>query len=188
MTIHRPAVALVALSVLAGCAAGGVRVTHPELRSQYSRSEMLYAFDGRDAEVVVNGSPFPGAASAARATTGVMNQVPVGPRTNFTTEAGDTARRPYRIVLAYAPAVTVTGDGLCARPDLPTRPRAGDGTSLQGALCHGPNLLSGAYATAGAVDGPDDPRFAELVARLTLALFPADNPQNGCTPTIIRSC
>jgi len=184
----RLAAALVALSALTACAPGGVRVTHPELRSQYSRTEMLYAFHGRDAEVVVNGSPFPGATSAGAATTAVMNRVPVGPRTNFTTAPGESVRRPYRVVLAYAPAVAVTGEGLCARPDLPTRPRTGEGTALQGALCHGPNLLSGAYATAGPVDGPDDPRFQELVARLTFALFPIENPQHSCAPTIIRNC
>lgn len=187
MTFRRAA-ALVALSALAACAAGGVRVTHPELRSQYSRSEIFYAFDGRDAEVMVNGSPFAGAAPAGPATTAVMNRVPVGPRTNFTTAPGDSARRPYRVVLAYAPAVAVTGEGLCARPDLPTRPGAGEGTSLQGALCHGPNLLSGAYATAGPVDGTDDPRFVELVARLTLALFPVEIPRHDCPPSIIRNC
>lgn len=180
--------ALVALVALAACAAGGVRVTHPELRSQYSRSEMFYAFDGRDAEVVVNGSPFAGATPSGPATTAVMNRVPVGPRTNFTTVPGDSARRPYRVVLAYAPAVAVTGEGLCARPDLPTRPGPAEGVSLQGALCHGPNLLSGAYATGGAVDGPGDPRFVELVARLTLALFPTENPEHNCAPNIIRNC
>lgn len=187
MTLRRSIACLPLLAGLSACAGDGVRITHPEIRSQYTRSEVLYAFDRRDAEVVVNGSPFANA-PAARATTDVMNRVPLGPRTNFTTTPGETARRPYRVVLAYAPAVAVTGVGLCARPDMPTRPAGGEQTTLQGALCHGPNLLSGAYATAGPVEGPDDPRFAELVARLTIALFPSEHPETNCTPTVTRNC
>jgi hypothetical protein len=38
------------------------------------------------------------------------------------------------------------------------------------------------------VEGPDDPRFVELVARLTLALFPTENPEHNCAPNIIRNC
>lgn len=188
MNHRRNIAALALLAATAACAPGEVRVTHPEIRSQYTRSEVFYAFDGRDAEVVVNGSPFVGGASAAAATTAVMNRVPVGPRTTFTTTPGETARRPYRVVLAYAPAIPLTGSGLCGQPTLPTRPPGGEEVSLQGALCHGPNLLSGAYATSGPVQGPDDPRFGLLVAQLTRALFPAENPDLGCSPTFTRSC
>ena len=187
MTARRSILPIVLLCAVGGCAAGGVRITHPELRSQYSRSEVFYAFDRRDAEIVVNGSPF-ATVPAARPVADVMNRVPLGPRTNFTATPGETARRPYRIVLAFAPAVALTGDGLCRQPNLPTRPPGGAETTLQGALCHGPNLLSGAYATAGPVAGPDDPLFIELVARLTTALFPPDEQQNNCTPTLTRGC
>ena len=187
MTAHRLATAIVLAGSVAACAPGAVRVTHPEIRSQYSMNEMSYAIAGRDTEVVVNGSPFPGR-SAAAATTDIMNQVRIGPRTNFTVTPGDTARRPYRVVLAFDPAVPLTGIGLCARPDVPVRAPGREAIALQGALCHGPNLLTGAYATAGPVSGPDDPRFIALVGGLTHALFPPYNPQTECTPTVTRNC
>jgi hypothetical protein len=187
MTAHRLAAAIALAGSVVACAPGAVRVTHPEIRSQYSMSEMFYALDRRDTEVVVNGSPFAGR-SAAAATTDVMNQVRIGPRTNFTVTPGDTARRPYRVVLAYDPAVPLTGIGLCARPEVPVRAERREEIALQGALCHGPNLLTAAYATAGPVSGPDDPRFVAMVVGLTRALFPPYNPLTECTPNFIRNC
>jgi len=177
----RRAALLAALGLLAACTLpeGVVRADRGEFGNQYSRSELFYAFDGREAAVTVVGNPFPVEQAALdRAVTETLERMPELPRADFTTTPGESARRAYRVVMVFVPAVPVVGQALCAAPPPSgSRPVAGpDPVALQAAFCHGGNMLSSAYGEVRGAASPDDPAFRRLVAQVSRQMFPYRNP------------
>jgi hypothetical protein len=113
-------------------------------------------------------------------------------RHQFTTDPPSSLEGGYRILLGfdrfppgglYVCRGPLTEGAPAATPQPAQRPTS---TSIYGAFCLGPALLSEAVATAPRVDSPDDPRFARLMGDLLTALMPFrdpyDNPGNRCFP------
>jgi hypothetical protein len=173
---------LAALALLSACALpeGVARTDSGDYGMQYTRSELFYAFDGRDAAVRIVGNPFPVPQPALdAAVTETLEALPQLPRADFTTTPGETARGAYRVVMVFDPAEPVVGQRLCASPPASRPPAPGAGprpVALQAAFCHGANMLSSSYGEVAGVASPDDRGFRQLVVQTALTLFPFRNP------------
>jgi len=158
-------------AALAGCA-GTDRVVVSDIGVRYSRVEFSAAADGRDLRTVVQGNPF-GTPGFDQQVTRIMNATYVGPRTNFTTTPGPTAKRDYFVSLVFNPAPDVVPQVLCSGQPIPTAPpQPGGHIQARAAFC-----ITGGEATAviGYLDGAtsaDDPHFVSLVKNMMLKLFP----------------
>jgi hypothetical protein len=152
----------------------------------YSPSEFRYATANKDVRTIIRGNPFAVPEPAVEAVVlEAMQPVHWGfelaytPRTHFTTEPDQSANLNYRIEVSFrpadvgAPSLICTGgnpDGVSAEPET-VRARM--------AFCYREQLLS---TTVGTLDGPrglDDPRFAEMITRMTRDLFPHRDFRDG---------
>lgn len=168
--------AIATLTLLAGCAPGGVSLTHQDVSTGYSPGEFAYAGANRDLRVVIVGDPFGGDRAAfGSAVTDAMQGRHWGQPANFTTTPGDDARPLYRVLLLFDPPATLNRMRLCRDEDsaLPTGP-AGDGVVLYGAFCRDDRSLTTIRGRIPEATGPDDPAFRELVGQVTNGLFPPD--------------
>ena len=160
-----------ATPVLASCADTG-RVVVSDIGIRYSRVEFSAAADGRDLRTVVQGNPF-GTPGFDQAVTKIMNSTYVGPRTNFTTTPGPSAKRDYFVSLVFNPAPDVVPQVLCNDRPIPTAPpQPGGHIQARAVFC-----ITGGEATAviGYLDGAtsaDDPHFVSLIKNMMLQLFP----------------
>lgn len=176
--------ALAASLALAGCMAsaamigGGGRIDFVRVETAYSRADFAYAGAGRDMTTEILGNPFANLAQAAfdRAVTGAMQGAHFGPRTNFTTTPGESARPVYRVRMLWNGPIGTNGHKLC------------DGTPLQGggpadgevrvlaAFCRGDGAATYLSGSVDGATGPDDPRFVHFIRQVTTELFP---PRDG---------
>ncbi len=155
--------------ILASCASD--RVVVSDIGIRYSRVEFSAAADGRDLRTVVQGNPF-GTPGFDQAVLGIMNNTYVGPKTNFTSTPGPTAKRDYFVSLVFNPAPDVVPQVLCSGKPIPTAaPNPGE-IRARAAFC-----ITGGEATAvigyvNDVTGPDDPNFVSMVKHMMLSMFP----------------
>jgi hypothetical protein len=178
---HPRELSLAGLLVLAGCA-GVPRVVTDLPTMAYSPLEFTSASAGRDFNVVVLGNPFGGDDRAFAATVvDAMQGRHAGPRTHFTTTPDESARRDYRAVLVFNPAVNILNAGLCGSGPVPVRPPApGQPIMAQAAFCRSGGEMSGVTGWLEEVRSADEPGFRALVGSMTYELFPAHNPESGC--------
>ena len=197
--MRRPSALFVLLSALfsSACSDDGVRISYSNVLPRYNRAELFNAADGRDMPTAVVGNPFGTRQEVFEATvTRVMNGVPIGPRTRFTTTPNETARGNFRVVMLFNPAANVSSELMCTNPDPAPTPGMGtapgavntDRLNLQSAFCQGGVLFSSAYGWADRVQGPDDPRFARLIQRIMLATFPPNRNDEACLVPFRRTC
>lgn len=171
------------------CAPGGAILSHYNLDQGYGAGQFSYAGSGRDFRVDVVGNPFGGDDAAfGRTVTDAMQDRHFGPRTNFTTTPGESARSAYRVVMLFDPPVTFNGMRLCGESPTALPTEAGhDDVSVYAAFCLGNYSLSRVKGTIGGASGPADPAFRELVGQVTFALFPPDRQfdrDDDCPPFI----
>lgn len=172
--------ALVGVLVLGACAQSGVVVSRVDYAFQYEPAEISAAGGGdRQMKVSVLGNPFGAPAEAVEASViESMQGRTFGIPVNFSANPENPdPSRAYHVVLAFNPKGIRTPGELC---------KAGEGmtfvnpdpetTTLMGAFCSSHSYLSHAIARADAVAGPGSEQLDGLVAQLTLALFPSDNP------------
>ncbi|MGF7176121.1 hypothetical protein [Azospirillum doebereinerae] len=157
--------------LLGGCM--NERVVASEPAPAYTLSEVAYAASDRDLRVVLHGNPFGGdAESFARKVLPSMQNRVIGVRTNLTTTPNDTARKDYKVVLAFNVAETMLNTGLCTNGPIPTRPPGGP-IIVQGAFCRGGGAMTSATGWLDRPQGPDDPDFRQLITDMTFSLFPS---------------
>ena len=171
----RAAAATALLAVVVGCALGTSRVV-VDLSSSYDFGNFRVYHEGRDTRVQIHGNPFDTDAEAfAKAVTDRMQRQHIGRPTNFTTTPGESAAELFRVVLVF------NGE-LAGSPDPCSggayRPSAGDEIqiTLEAAWCYGSNAESQVLGVASGIEGADDPAFRQLIAAVTLNLFPRRNP------------
>lgn len=76
----------------------------------------------------------------------------------------------YTVVLGFG-GPPVGNQSLCANPSAPLAATSGGRTAVIGDYCYGNRLISEATGWTGAVSGPDDPRFKNLVGNVVAELF-----------------
>jgi hypothetical protein len=169
------------LGILVAACGGGVRLTHQDISPVYTSGEFAYAGAGRDLRVVVAGNPFGGdRAEFDNAVTGYMKGNHWGQATNFTTTPGESARDTYHVVMLFNPPETFPGIKLCREePEaLPTETRD-VGVVLFAAFCRRNESLTEIKGYIEAAGGPADANFGDLVAGVTLGLFPPQRRSSG---------
>jgi hypothetical protein len=165
-----------------------VRLTQQEISPSYKSGEFAYAGADRDMKVVVVGNPFGGDQEAfGRAVTGYMQGNHWGPRTNFTTAPGASARNIYRVIMLFDPPKTLVGMRLCRETAsaLPTE-RTGQKIVVFAAFCRGNETMTEIKGRIREATGSEDPAFGDLIAQVTNALFPPDrrfeDDHGSCPP------
>ncbi len=162
------------LLVLGGCA--GAVSTVASTSPLYSFGEFVLASDGRDTIVVVRGNPFEMDQKAfEKAVTDAMQGQNAGPRTNFTTEPTENAKKEFKVVILFNGSQTVLADNLCKAPEKYGSQKGAKGLHVIAAYCWEDESLTEVDGWAGAVAGVDSPVFASLLAQTTLDLFPTRN-------------
>ncbi|PWC32502.1 hypothetical protein [Azospirillum sp. TSO35-2] len=172
------ALLLLGSASLAACS--NERVVAGEPAPAYTLSEVAYAAANRDLRVVLHGDPFglPPDRFAQKVLPHMQNRV-TGVVTRLTTTPNDTARRDYKVVLAFNVAETMLNSSLCTEGPIPTRPPGG-AIVVQGAFCRGGGAMTSATGWLDRPQGPDDPDFASLISDMTFSLFPTRNAELFC--------
>ena len=184
----RTVLLVTAVLFFASACATDVRLTQQEISPSYKAGEFAYAGAGRDMRVIVVGDPFNAdAAVFGKAVTDYMQGNHWGPRTNFTTTPGASARSSYRVVMLFDPPKTLVGMRLC-REEATALPTARDSNEIVvfAAFCRGNESLTEIKGRIKGATGPEDPVFGDLVAQVTNALFPPErrfeDDHGGCPP------
>jgi hypothetical protein len=96
----------------------------------------------------------------------------VGIPADFVTRASDRTIEIYKVVAVFNLAVGVDDSDLCQGADAVTIAPSPETIRLHMAFCMGDLLLSSGWGTARGITGPDDPRLATLIRRVTYAMIP----------------
>jgi len=168
---------VIALAFLAGCA--GSPVVQPSHSSAgYTPDILNYsaAKGGMLTEVI--GNPFAGSKAeldAAVAETAAKSHF--GQKVPFFTQAPEGYTSPYRVVFAMNPARGTSAYSLCAGT-AETRARTPkESDRVAAALCAREVVITSVKGSVAGPRGPRDPVFLDLIAQMSLALFPTTSPQ-----------
>jgi hypothetical protein len=164
-----------------GACGGMVTVTDPVHPLHYVQDDELFAARNGGIRVEVDGTTFglPADQFAARV---VDTMRATYYQHDWFTLAASRATDPrYRIVMMFNPDPAVSGNNLCTTPQ-PFQPIAkapGEATVLLAAFCGGTGAISETTGRAyGGVTGVDDPKFRELVAKVTQSVIPKNDWQH----------
>ena len=181
---------VLSLAVLAACVSDGVTTTHVWYDSVYSPSQFSYGAGGRDLRVVIRGNPTSAAQEAfEQAVVAAMQGKNWGPRTNFTTQPSESARKNYRVVMVFGGDRFAGGYVLCADPDGVDLASADGRVRLQAAFCLGTRPLTELQVATDSVTSPADPRLERMVAAAVIELFPlVDNTRDDDCQRRLANC
>jgi len=179
---NKLAAILLGLAALPAAAAAAV-IGGVYYAPQYDYREFFAATDGRNFQVILAGTAFPGVepATVARDLLPVMQAAKPRPALSFTYDAPVERPRPdYRLVLVFNPALDLNADTVC-RGETRFRPGSSGLFYLFAVYCRNDMSMSQTTAWTPAT-GPSDPRIAELFRELFMVVFsdsPALRPQQG---------
>lgn len=110
----------------------------------------------------------------------MRGQVDVATKADFVASGNDATAPPYRIVVAFNPPPRIDNFDLCKqRTETPSLTGTRD-LKVRMAFCFGDTLKSGSAAWLSDVSSLEDPRFADLVRKATLAMIPTqDGEETG---------
>ena len=141
--------------------------------TQYDYREFFAATDGKQFQVVLAGSAFPGAdpEAVARALLPAMQAAKPRPALTFTYAKPSPPPRPdYRLVLVFDPANDLNADPVCAGRDMRFRQGRPGVFYVYAIYCRNDQALS--YTTAWTTaTGPNDPRIERLFRELFMVVF-----------------
>lgn len=175
--------ALLGLAALPAVALAGV-IGGTDYTPQYDYSEFFAAADGRNFQVILYGTAFPGVdpGTVARDLLPMMQAAKPRPALTFTYQDPPERPRPYyRLVLTFDPANDYGSNSVCA--GIPPRLKQNrPGLFYVFAVyCRNDQVLSETTAWTP-VTAPNDPRIAELFRQLFPVVWsdsPALRPQVG---------
>jgi hypothetical protein len=163
----RPALLAGVVALLAGCA-GGVTTYRSEGGNPSAQLYAPYAAMNGPTLAIVRNDPFPGD-PAGLAVIGVMNaNNPM--RSYHFAPAALPGWNGYTVVFAFG-VLPPTNISLCQNTSMPLPPMPPGEIAVIADLCMGPELITEVYGHTGAVDSPEDPRFADLVSQTMEDLF-----------------
>lgn len=176
MSILARVMAAAGLVMLAGCAGPSVVQTSDDPQAMIS-SYYDYGAGGRDLRLEVRGDPFVGPArSFVQRVEAEANLQSLRQPTHVTATPGPTAMGNFSVVLAFSQAGWVDGELLCHGGG--RQVDQGGRVRLVAAFCVSGRALTVAEGEVAA-EGPEDPRFAELIRQVMLALFRPDLTPGG---------
>jgi hypothetical protein len=143
-------------------------------RGSYSEGDFDYAVRRGAIVTRLGGNPF--AISGERFRRLMLDNMSGNTRSihaDFVTQASDRTVEIYQVVSVFNLAIGVDDGDLCQGPNaVAIAPSPGE-IKLHMAFCMGDQLQSSSWGTARGIKGPDDPRLATLIRRVTHALIPA---------------
>jgi hypothetical protein len=176
------AAALLAVAALPAAAYGAV-IGGVFYAVQYDYREFFAATDGRNFQVVLAGTAFPGVDSetVARDLLPMMQAAKPMPRLTFTYETPAEPPRPnYRLMLVFNPANDLNSDTVC-KGTTRFKPGQPGVFNVYAIYCRNDMTMSETTAWTPAT-GPTDPRIGELFRQLFQVVFsdsPALRPNQG---------
>ena len=174
MTRFRSLHAAVALLSLTGCT--GVAVNDsPGSRADYSNGDFEYATSLGAIVTRVAGNPFGIPADTFR--DAVLRDMQGHARDGsgrFVAAPSEQTMPPYKVIVAFDMPAWVDGYALCrSAAALPAPVKKPGVTTVDMAFCFGDQLKSDASGRVSGAGSVDDPRFVDLVQRVTEALIPS---------------
>lgn len=168
----------VCLSVALGACADGVSVSHTYIPQRGVPGHAQYAAAQGPTPVVVRNTPIPPPMIVAALQKNNSRQDMV-----FTTDPPASMAAGYRVLLSFDD-MPAGGLQICREPlAAAAAPTAGAAppatTSVYGAFCLGPVLLSESVVMSPRLDSPRDPRLARLMGDLLAAIMPAHELPDG---------
>lgn len=166
-------------ALLAACAGGLITSGYTYYSTHYDRSTLAYAIKGGSMPLVVHGKPFQlskqasdGGIAAAMSLPGWITPVPFEMAPVPTAPSGK-----YRTVLAFNADRAPGSRFLCREAASNTRflPKNGQ-VRVHAAFCADDYLVSGTYVV-GPADALGTPEFQRLLDRISIDLFPQENPE-----------
>lgn len=172
MALKSFALAAGALVLVAGCTS--VRIYDPLDGQNYYDGAFEYATPDGTISTVVLGSPVPApAANLPQIATGHMKGATRGKVVTF--EPADWTppdEKTFRVVAVFNGKPPYTDEDICTSAQTFETEPARVTATLDMAFCQGPHLLSAASGSVDELKSLDDPRFAELVKGVALAMIP----------------
>lgn len=175
--IRRTLLTLVILAAAGtACSNSGVVLSPTSFYGAYTPTVLNYAATSGGILVEVVGNPFDvPKADLERAITGAMTGSHFGPAVDFVSAPPEGFRSPYRIVMVFDSTQGYTQIKLCGQTGS-IAPGAGESVKVHTALCAADKPLTGLWGRVSDVTGPDDPKFRQLISRITINLLPPFNP------------
>ena len=172
-SLERSALGLVLAGGLAACAQGSV--DSPYVGS-YDPAIVDYVVSRGAMYTEVLGNPFSTPLEEVEsAVTRAMSGANPGQPIRFSTELEGDGRSPYRLVVAFNPAPGLSGYNLCL--DEPGEAGvAAQQVRVIAAFCAGERRETSVSGRLPQASGPNDPALGELLRRMTVELFPRNNP------------
>lgn len=140
---------------------------------QYDYREFFAATDGRNFQVILAGTAFPGVepATVARDLLPMMQAAKPRPALTFTYDAPVERPRPdYRLVLVFNPANNLNADPVCAGQPPRFKAATPGRFYVYAIYCRNDQAMSFTTAWTQA-SGPTDPRIEQLFRELFMVIF-----------------
>lgn len=171
-----------AAATLAGCSAPPFMQTSMDAEIRPGiLGTFQYAAGGRDMLVVPSGNPFAMPDDAfAQALTATMRNNNNGPDTRFVPAPTDTTRPGFFVLAGFNPPNGYPTNRDCVAPPAQTAAvPAADNLFVTMVFCGSQTAMSWVIARGPWPDGPDDPRFVDLIQSSTRALIPTRDDDPG---------
>ena len=174
MTRKTGLIAMAAALALGGCSSVWVDDLPPP-RYSYNNGAFEYANHKGAIVAQIVGNPFNVSDDQFRAAVlAHMQGQNRGRPAKFVAAPDKETLAPYKVVAAFNMPANVDGYDLCKGPGaLPPSPKRTGQVTLGMAFCFGDDIKSDAKGWVSDLSGIDDPRFAELVSRVTQAMLPS---------------
>ncbi len=172
----------VAMAMPAAAFAQSISYSHVE--SIYNPSEVSYAADGRDLNVIVHGNPFADQGVSdeqlAKVVVDSMRGTPGWFVANYTTTPNETARELYRVVWRIGVAKNASISAVCRDVQGGGHTAgASAGRTVLAALCRRERTMSVLGGALGSIASVDDPKFRDFIKKATHQLFPRRDPNRS---------
>jgi hypothetical protein len=104
-----------------------------------------------------------------------MTGATFGRMASFTTKVSPDNNSPYRVVVLLDPALRAQANRLCSDPNQPTAASA-DRIRAMAAFCSSDTAITSISGSTAKAQETGDPAFSELIQRMTMDLFPIQDP------------
>ncbi len=172
-TVARAAIAVSVAVLITGCSAP---TTYKWDWQQWSPNTLGYAAGQGALLTKIRGNPFDAPKDEVDAAiTSTMYKSHFGPPVPFVTEAPQGYISPYRVVMVFDPAETISPKELCTGDPKPSE-RSEDTIKIAAAFCSRDTFETSVWGRVARTATPEDPEFKALIRQMTTQLFPNRDP------------
>jgi len=140
----------------------------------YTPTVLNYAATNGGMLIQVRGNPFEQATEGQLESeiARVMASSHFGPRLPFITTVPDDSASPYRVVVVFDPAQTVSSYKVCDGRQDSAAERPEGMVRVHAVLCANDKPLTAVSGQARNVETPGDAKFRQLIGQMSILLFP----------------